>query len=106
MADEAQKRKAVAEKINWLNRPYAAYTAHVEKQRKLFDALNAFVSEQGGWVVSPPGDKKVRIEVPQNSGLIIRLAESGYKIHFCTTSTHNTGNGVVQTDIFELTLPR
>jgi hypothetical protein len=108
MADEVQKRKAVAEKTgtNWLSKPYTAYTAHVEKQRKLFEALNAFVSEQGGWVVSPPGDRRVRIESPQASGLPIRLAERGFVLRYITTATRNTGNGVVPTDIFELTLPR
>jgi hypothetical protein len=93
---------------NWLRDRAVAPPLAVqrEKARKLFEALNTLVTQQGGWVISPPGDRHVRIKVPQNSGLIIRLAEAGHKIRFCTTSTHNTGNGVTPTDVFELTLPR
>jgi hypothetical protein len=104
MADEAQKRKAVAEKINWLNRPYAAYTAHVEKQRKLFEAANAYITQEGGWVVSPPGDKRLRIESPQDGGLPIRLAERGFVLRYIGTGTRNVSSGIIPTDIIEITL--
>jgi hypothetical protein len=33
MADDAAKKKAISD---WINRPYAAYTAHVEKQCRFF----------------------------------------------------------------------
>jgi hypothetical protein len=102
MADAPTKKQI----SDWINRRYAAYTAHVEKQRKLFEALNAYVSEQGGWIISPPGDRRVQIESPQAGGLAIRLAERGFALRFVTTTTRNTGGGVVPTDIFELTLPR
>jgi hypothetical protein len=102
MADEAQKRKAVTD---WINKPYAAYTAHVEKQRKVFEALNACVTAQGGWVVSPPGNKSIRIEAPEGSALPIRLAELGYKLQFRGTGTRNTSSGFVPVDIIETKLP-
>jgi hypothetical protein len=55
MANEVQKRKAVAEQTatNWLSKPYTAYTAHVEKQRRLFEALNAFVGANNSWIIQP-----------------------------------------------------
>jgi hypothetical protein len=70
MADEPERKKAIAD---WLrdraaDRPPAA---HVEKQRQLFAAFNEFVTQEGGWVVSPPGQKLVRFEVPQFSSLPI-----------------------------------
>jgi hypothetical protein len=102
------ERKAVSEKppIDWSSRPYADYQKHSEKRRALFDALNAVVSAHGSWIVSPPGDRYVRIETPPGSSLVIRLAELGYKVRRITTGTRNTAAGIVPVDIFELTLPR
>jgi hypothetical protein len=102
MADDAAKRK----QNEWLKRPYLDYQKYSERQKKLFEALNAAVMANDSWVISPPGDRQVRIETLQNSSLIIRLAEAGHKVRHVTTGTRNTSNGVVQTDIFELTLPR
>jgi hypothetical protein len=103
MPDDAPSRKAVND---WINRPFAAYSAHVEKQRRLFAAFNDFVSEHGAWVVSPPGDKRIRIECPANSGLPIRLCELGYKLSFVGAgATRNTPNGIIPVDIIETKLP-
>jgi hypothetical protein len=100
MADAPTKKQ-----INdWINKPYAAYQAHTEKQKKLFDAFNAFVTQNGGWVVSPPGNKSIRIEAPGGSALAIRLAELGYKLQFCGTGTRNTSSGFVTVDIIETKL--
>jgi hypothetical protein len=108
MADDKPQRKAVAEKppIDWLSKPYTSYLSHAEKRRDLFAALSAVVSAHGSWIVSPPGERHVRIETPQGSALIIRLAEGGHKVRHVTTGTRNTAAGIVPTDIFELTLPR
>jgi hypothetical protein len=103
MADEAAKRKTVTD---WINRPYAVYAAHVEKQRKLFEAMNAFIAQEGGWVISPPGEKRLRIESPQNGGLPIRLAERGFLLRYLGTGTRNTSSGIIPTDLIEITLPR
>jgi hypothetical protein len=102
------ERKAVSEKqpTDWTSRPYREYTAHAEKRQRLFEALNAVVGAHNSWIISPPGDRHVRIETPQGSALIIRLAEGGHKVRYITTGTRNTANGIVPTDIFELTLPR
>lgn len=107
MADDAQKRKAVSDKAvtDWLSKPYAAYTAHNEKQRRLFAAFNEFVAREGCAVVSPPGDKLIRIECPENSALPIRLAELGYKLSFLSPGTRNTASGIIPVDVIELKLP-
>jgi hypothetical protein len=100
MADDPQS------KLNdWINKPYAAYTAHHEKQRKLFDAMAALIAQEGGWVVSPPGQKLVRFEVPQFSSLPIRLAEKGFKLSYVgAAATRNTSAGIIQVDVIEVRL--
>jgi hypothetical protein len=103
MVDDAATRKEVN---RWVGKPYAVLTAHIEKRRKLFEAINAFVMQEGGWIISPPGDRRVRIETPQNSSLIIRLAEAGHRVRYVTTGTRVVSSGMMTTDIFELTLSR
>jgi hypothetical protein len=101
MADAPTKKQ-----INdWINKPYAAYQAHAEKQKKLFDAFNTFVAQNGGWVVSVPGSKSIRIEAPEGSALPIRLAELGYKLQFCGTGTRNMSSGIIVVDVIEMKLP-
>jgi hypothetical protein len=102
------ERKASSGKpvSDWLNRPFAAYTVHAERQRQLFDALNAVVTAHGSWIISPPGQRCVRIEALPHSSLMIRLAEAGHKIGYITAGTRITPAGIMTTDIFELTLPR
>ncbi len=82
------------------------YVAAVEKRRELFEAFNKFVSEQGGWIVSSPGAKRIRIETPENSSLPIRLAEQGIRLHYVGTGTRNAVTGIVPVDLIEITLPR
>jgi hypothetical protein len=53
----------------------------VSAQRmRLWTALNAFVHSQGGWVVSAPYGRFVRIEVEQGSSLPVhwRKLATGY----------------------------
>jgi hypothetical protein len=103
MADDAAKRKAATD---WINKPYAAYTSHVEKHRRLFVAFNEFVTREGGAIVSPPGDKRIRIECPENSALPIRLAELGYRLSLVGAgATRNTSAGIVPVDVIETKLP-
>jgi hypothetical protein len=106
MAGDAPKRKAMSDKAitDWLSKPYPSCTAHVEKHRRLFVAFNEFVTREGGAVVSPPGDKLVRVECPEGSSLPIRLAELGYKLNFLSPGTRNTASGIIPVDIIELKL--
>ena len=32
-----------------------------DQRRKLWETLNSFIGQQGGWVVSPPGEKHLRV---------------------------------------------
>jgi hypothetical protein len=98
MADEPGRKRAL---IDWLENRSAATppAAHIEKQRRLFEAFCALVTQEGGRVVSPPGQKLVRCEVPQNSSLPIRLAEKGFKLNYVGSgATRNTGAGIIPVD--------
>jgi len=53
-----------------------------EKRRALWHALNRFITELGGFVVSAPFSSPIRIEAPRDSTLPKRLAEAGYDVVF------------------------
>jgi hypothetical protein len=38
-------------------------TGSAKQRMELWEALHTFISQQGGWVTSPPGTKTVRIEI-------------------------------------------
>ena len=52
----------------------------VEERKARFAALNATISEGGGWVTSIPGDTTVRFETLPDSVLPARLMALGYEV--------------------------
>lgn len=98
MADKTTKRQ----------QSFDAYlkekSAEVERRKNLFDALNTFVSRQGGWVASVPGAKYVRIECRKNSDLPSRLQDLGYAPRHYSIGTRIIGGAFVPTDIIEIAL--
>jgi hypothetical protein len=106
MADAPKQRKAVAEKtVDWLSKPYVAYTAHVEKQRRLFEMFSAFVAESGGWVTSLAGQKWVRFEVPPLSEIPIRLREKNIPLVYVGESTRVASSNIAMpVTVFETKL--
>jgi hypothetical protein len=102
MADEAAKKKAVSD---WINRPYTAYVAHAEKQRKLLQIFSAWVTARGGWIVSPPGAKRVRFEVPDDSEIPIRLREKNIPLAYIGESTRVASSNIaLPVTVFETKL--
>ena len=91
-----------------------------EKCCELWHALNRFITENGGFVVSAPFASPVRIESPRDSTLPKRLTEAGYDLVFrgqltrigSAAPTHDrhgrtqpvTGYGFHRVDVYELTL--
>jgi hypothetical protein len=71
----------------------------------LWDALNEFVRSNGGWLVSAPGEKWLRVEVPRDSLLPSRLIECGYGVRAAGITTLVTANGLMPTEIISFTLP-
>lgn len=54
--------------------------AKLEDRKERFATLNKFVTERGGWIVSIPGDRDVRVEVLENSSLPEEMSQLGYKL--------------------------
>ena len=90
---------------DWLNRPQVERPDALEKRIELWTALNKYVSDNGGWVVSIPGKKLVRVELPLGSSLPARLAEFGYTATHCTISTRLHRGTIMPVDVFQLSLP-
>ena len=81
----------------------AAAQDRVKKRRKLWRALTEFIQSHGGWVVSPPSDRYLRVEVPQGSSLPVRLAKIGYSLRHAGLTTR-LDDGFVTIDVLELDL--
>ena len=90
----------------WRNRPYSesAEAATARRRTELWDALNAFVHQSGGWVVSVPNMNRVRIEVANGSSLRTKLSDLGYTPRHCGISTRNVGSEIIPGDIIEISL--
>lgn len=86
MADgpPSKKPKTVTD---WLNKPRSERLDVTEQRRKLWGALTAFIHSNGGNVVSAPGGKSLRVEVPPGSPLPARLIEYGYNPRYCGVGT-------------------
>jgi hypothetical protein len=103
MADDASTKKQINE---WLRKPFVAYQAHVEKQRRLFQMFNAYITERGGWVTSPPNQKGwVRFEAPSLSEIPIRLREKNIPLAYVGEGTRIVSSNVAMpVTIFETKL--
>jgi hypothetical protein len=117
---DTSKTKVVRD---WVNRPPAKPTgADVEARRKLWEALSAYVSGEGGWVVSLPGAQSLRIECRQGSDLPIKLRALNYSVRAVgagtrigttteTITAHSTRapiirhhSGIFPVDVIEISL--
>jgi hypothetical protein len=105
-------------------RPKEAEANQVSEQRRaLWIALNAFIGERGGAIVSPMFVSPVRIEVPPDSELPAKLTEAGYDLTFREQATRigapiaepvlwgqrsrrNDAYSFRTVDVFELRLPK
>jgi len=79
-------------------------TTETERRRiDLMGALVRYVHANGGHVISPPGARLVRIEIPKNSTLPIKLAEDfNYHAVQCGTGMRTTNQGFEPTDLIEI----
>ena len=83
MTDTLPKtNKLKATYTDWRNKPYAANptTEERRKQNERWSALKEYIRKHGGVVVSLPGTKTLRVEVPKDSTLPAKLAELGYNV--------------------------
>ena len=97
MSDDEAKAKTKATTLSeWKTRPPSLATLQAKRQ-KLWDALNEYVREGGGWITSVPGLSEIRIEVPQGSALPSKLMALGYDVRHCGSGTRLTPGGTVET---------
>jgi hypothetical protein len=81
---------------DWKTRPPSLATVQAKRQ-KLWDAVNEYVRESGGWITSVPGVSLIRIEAPQGSALPSKLTALGYTVVHCGSGTRLTPSGTVET---------
>lgn len=90
---------------DWINRPRQQGSDAFERHRKLWDALNRFIHNQGdAWLVSLPRAKFLRIECKQGSALPAKLSELGYNPRHCGMNTRIVSGGFASVDVIEITL--
>lgn len=78
----------------------------VSAQRmRLWHALHDFIRQHGGAVVSVPGRRELRIEMPKDSPLAAKLAEAGYAPRHCCVTTRVTAGGFTTVDVISITMP-
>ena len=75
------------------------------KRMRLWHALHDFIRQHGGAVVSVPGHKELRIEVPKDSALTVKLSELGYQPHHCCVTTRITAGAFTTVDVISIMLP-
>jgi hypothetical protein len=98
MADDGAKAKTKTNITDWRKARPAPLLADIQaKRQKLWDALNEYVREGGGWVTSVPGVPLLRIEVPQGSELAAKLTALGYTVVHCGAGERLTPTGIVET---------
>jgi hypothetical protein len=75
------------------------------EQKRLWDALNDYITQHGGWVVSVPHHRELRVELPRDSALASKLMEFGYGVFAAATSTRTTSKGLEVVDVISFALP-
>jgi hypothetical protein len=78
-------------------------------QRDLWQKLNAYVFEEGGWITSRPDSSPIRVECPIDSVLPQLLRDAGYEVASIGTAERlmptgqHVAPGVVE--VWQLELP-
>jgi hypothetical protein len=93
MADDPVRKKYGPAKYSDPLNPTAETTPRVSLERlRLWNALHDYIRQHGGAVVSVPGHKELRIEIPKDSPLPAKLVELGYQPHHhCATTRITAG---------------
>jgi hypothetical protein len=104
MADEPKRKEYNSANWQTVALENARAREAARQRSQLFEALNKFISAQGGWVVSPPGAKHIRVEIPKESSLPVKLADLGYHLRQCGVSTRIANGNFLPVDTIEITL--
>jgi hypothetical protein len=84
-----------------------ARQAAIAGQRELWSAINLFVARNGAWLISAPGERPLRIEVPLYSELPDKLHDLGYDLYPPEGSSGERieGGKILQTLRFQFQIP-
>jgi hypothetical protein len=83
-----------------------AKVAATENRKLLWQALNQFISRNGGYLISPPHIKRLLIEVPQYSELPDKLLDLGYQLAPAgANTTRIIGGRFVPVTCYSFTIP-
>ena len=75
------------------------------QRMRLWNALHDYIRQHGGAVVSVPGHKELRIEIPKDSPLPAKLIELGYQPHHNCATTRITAGAFTPVDVISIMMP-
>ena len=75
------------------------------QRMRLWNALHEFCQQHGGTVVSLPGHRELRIEIPKDLALTAKLSEIGYNPRHCCTTTRITAGTFTTVDVISIMMP-
>jgi hypothetical protein len=79
-------------------------TAVIESRKRLWESYNKFVRAHGGWLVSAPGEKYLRTEIPKNSALPAVLSRAGITPRHINTGVRIETGKFLAVDTIEIVL--
>ncbi len=79
--------------------------AALQKQHELWPALAEFIRRKGGFLVSTPTERNLRIEVPQHSELPDELESLGYDLKPAGTNERIIAERIVPVLCFQFQIP-
>jgi hypothetical protein len=82
-----------------------AKAALSEKYKALWSALNAFIHRNGGWLVSLPYERCLRLEARQDSELPDKLYDLGYDLKLTGSNTRIEGGCFLPVSVYQFQIP-
>jgi hypothetical protein len=77
----------------------------IPEAMRLWSAIEEFCREQGGWVVSVPGLRALRIECRKDSGIPAKLIAAGHNIRHVGSHTRISAGEFLPVNLIEIMMP-
>jgi hypothetical protein len=103
MVDTAKKQERTQSQRAH-EREIESKTAALRTRKLLWDSYNKFVRAHGCWLVSPPGERHLRIEIPKQSALPSVLSKAGVVPRHVSTSVRIENGKFLAVDCIEITI--
>jgi hypothetical protein len=79
--------------------------AEAGKRQQVWQALNEYITRRNGFLVSPPGQRFLRVEIPQPSGLAGELRDLGYQLRLAGSNERIWGGRILPVSVFTFQIP-